>query len=156
MTVTFCGHRSVFGSEQALSEQLDEELAKIFKAASRASERLCFYCGGYGAFDRLAENAIDRLRNRFADVECEKILVTPYIGRFRSENTEQMRARYDDTAVYPSLETVPYRLAIVRRNEWMVLCSDIVIAFVQHRWGGAAATLKYAQRKGKNIIYLHG
>ena len=94
-------------------------------------------------------------RNRFADVECEKILVTPYIGRFRSENTEQMRARYDDT-VYPSLETVPYRLAIVRRNEWMVLCSDIVIAFVQHRWGGAAATLKYAQRKGKNIIYLHG
>jgi len=61
---------------------------------------------------------------------------------------------YDET-IYPPLESIPRKFAILRRNEWMVQESDIVVAYVNHGWGGAAKTLQYARRKKKRII-LYG
>ena len=66
-----------------------------------------------------------------------------------------MKALYDDV-LYPPLETTPYRLAIVKRNEWMVSQSDLVIAYVLYSWGGAARTLEYAEKRKKKIIQLDG
>ena len=57
---------------------------------------------------------------------------------------------YDDTA-YPPLESVPRRLAIIRRNEWMVDESDYIIAYVWH-YDGARNTLEIAKRKKKPIF----
>ena len=73
------------------------------------------------------------------------MLVIPYLNR---EYDEEM---YDYT-LYPSLETVPPRYAILRRNEWMVSEADVVIAYVTHGWGGAAKTLEYARRRGKKVV----
>ena len=72
-------------------------------------------------------------------------LVIPYLNR--EYNTEL----YDNTT-YPPLEDVPMKFAISRRNEWMVDQADVVVAYVTHGWGGAAATLQYAERKNKRII----
>ena len=36
----------------------------------------------------------------------------------------------------------------------MVDSADLVIAYVQYSWGGAAKTLEYAKRKKKTIINL--
>lgn len=60
-------------------------------------------------------------------------------------------SHYDNT-VYPPLESVPRRYAIPRRNCWMVDVSDVIIADVNHGWGGAAQTLQYAMSKKKTII----
>lgn len=60
-------------------------------------------------------------------------------------------SRYDSTT-YPPLEKVPPRYAIVRRNEWMVRESDVVISGVTHGWGGAAKTLDYARHRQKVIF----
>ena len=57
-----------------------------------------------------------------------------------------------DSTVYPPLETVPRRFAISHRNRWMVETSDVVVAYVLHDWGGAAATLRCAKQKKKQII----
>ena len=57
-----------------------------------------------------------------------------------------------DSTVYPPLETVPRRFAISHRNRWMVDAADVVVAYVLHDWGGAAATLRYAKRKGKVVL----
>ena len=73
------------------------------------------------------------------------ILVLAYL------NQKIDTSRYDDTT-YPPLENVPPRYAIVRRNEWMVRESDVVISGVTHGWGGAAKTLDYARRKQKIIF----
>ena len=59
-----------------------------------------------------------------------------------------------DTTVYPPLETVPKRFAISHRNRWMVKNSDIVVAYVNYGWGGAATTLRYAAVQKKEIIQL--
>ncbi|MBQ6922498.1 MAG: hypothetical protein IJQ66_05345, partial [Clostridia bacterium] len=55
--------------------------------------------------------------------------------------------------VYPPLESVPRRLAIIRKNEWMVNESDYIIAYVWH-YGGARNTLDIAKRKNKPIFNL--
>lgn len=88
-------------------------------------------------------------------VKIEKIFVTPYILPSYKERNDFMRRHYDEI-LYPPLETVPYRLAIIRRNEWMVNQAEIVIAYVRHSWGGAAQTLEYAEKRKKKIIRLDG
>lgn len=75
----------------------------------------------------------------------ESILVLPYLDREVEDDL------YDGT-IYPPLETVPKRLAIIKRNEWMVDHADVIVAYVLHDWGGANAMLRYAIRKGKEII----
>lgn len=38
-------------------------------------------------------------------------------------------------------------VAIVKRNEWMIDKSSFLIAYIDHEWGGAYRTFKYAKRK---------
>lgn len=47
-----------------------------------------------------------------------------------------MRSRYDDV-VFPPIESVLFKFAISRRNEWMIDKADVVIAYVTHSFGGA-------------------
>ena len=62
--------------------------------------------------------------------------------------------RLYDSVVYPPLEQVSLKFAISKRNEWMISQSDLVIAYVEHSFGGAYQGLHYAQRKGKRIVNL--
>ena len=151
MIVTFCGHRNL--SDNTISERLTDTITKLFLKAMTDNLPISFYCGGYGEFDRLAENVIDRVRNNFPNTRCEKIFVTPYITQSYQYRNEQMKQRFDDI-VYPPIENVPYRYAIIRRNEWMIDSADIIIAYVKYSWGGAARTLEYAKRKKKTVILI--
>ena len=141
MIVTFCGHRDVYSSEDRLRQWLKETVRELI---SRGADK--FYLGGYGAFDRLSASVVRELRTDHPDIES--VLVLAYLDRTLDELD---RATYDRTA-YPPLEKFPKRFAIVRRNEWMVDASDVVVSGVTHDWGGAYRTLKYAEKRGKEII----
>lgn len=137
MTVTFCGHSQVANSAAvaaALTKIIDDLIAE------GADE---FLLGGYGEFDTMAAVAVRNAKKNYPGIRST--LVIPYIDR------DYDPALYDGS-LYPPLETVPRRYAISKRNEWMVANSDVVVACVQHSWGGAATTLKYAERKRKQII----
>ena len=138
MTVTFGGH-----SQVANSAAVAAALAKIIDAliAEGADE---FLLGGYGEFDTMAAVAVRNAKKSHPGIRST--LVIPYIDR------DYDPALYDGS-LYPPLETVPRRYAISKRNEWMVANSDVIIAYIQHNWGGAATTLKYAEHKKKRIIY---
>lgn len=138
MNIMFCGHRQVHQTEK-----VEIWLEQIVSALLEKPEKKIFYVGGYGEFDRLAAAVLREKKKRFTDLEI--ILVLPYPDR-RTDVSGY------DAAVYPPLEKVPPRFAILRRNEWMVEHSDLVIAYVLHGWGGAARTLEYAKRKKKRII----
>ena len=137
MIVTFCGHRDVFQSDDVRAWLVDCVEKLIQEGATD------FYLGGYGSFDGIAASVVWKLKEKYPDI-CS-VLVIPYLNR----NIDT--SRYDLTT-YPPLETVPKRYAIVRRNQWMVQTADVVVAYVRHSWGGAAATLEYAKRKKKRII----
>lgn len=150
MIVTFCGHRNV-SDNAIITDRLTDAITNLFLEATTDNVPISFYCGGYGEFDRLAENVIDRVRNNFPNTRCEKIFVTPYITQSYQYRNEQMKRRFNDI-IYPPIENVPYRYAIIRRNEWMIDSADIIIAYVKYSWGGAARTLEYAKRKRKLLF----
>ena len=137
MTITFCGHSKINRTED-FSQWLDMILPSFIEGGAAT-----FYLGGYGVFDGLSASALRKQKKTYPHIEL--ILVLAYLNR------EIDASHYDDTT-YPPLEKVPPRYAIVKRNEWMVCESDVVISGVTHSWGGAAKTLEFAQRKKKVIF----
>ena len=138
MTATFCGHSKLYNQTDDFSKWLDIILPSLIEGGAAT-----FYLGGYGAFDRLAAAAVKRQKAVYPHIMS--ILVLAYL------NQETDVSLYDGTT-YPPLENVPPRYAIVRRTEWMVRESDVVISGVTHGWGGAARTLDYARRRQKIIF----
>ncbi len=137
MVITFCGHRDV-QKPQMVKAWLNEVVeGLILEGAS------CFYLGGCGQFDALAAAVVQEQKKQYPQI-CS-VLVLPYLDR-------PLDAAGYDERIYPPLENVPRRFAIVRRNEYMVDMADAVIAFVVHRFGGAYRTLCYAKRKHKRVI----
>ena len=137
MTVTFCGH-SKLNRPDSFSKWLDVILPSLIEGGAAT-----FYLGGYGDFDSLAAAAVRRQKIAYPNIEA--VLVLAYLNR------DVDTSRYDSTT-YPPLEKVPPRYAIVRRNEWMVRESDVVISGVTHGWGRAAKTLDYARHRQKVIF----
>ena len=137
MTVTFCGHSTVYPIEPVEAWLRETVASLILRGADK------FYLGGYGAFDQMAASVVWAQKTQHPYIAS--VLVLPYLDR------KVISEHYDYTA-YPPLESVPKRFAISRRNRWMVDNSDILVAYVTHEWGGAAATLEYAERKKKEII----
>ena len=142
MTVTFCGHRQIFGSERdRIKQKVYEETELLIKQG--ASE---FLLGGYGAFDCLSADVVQELKSKYPHIKS--ILVIPYINK-RTYNEDLY-----DGSEYPPIEKTPRKYAILKRNEYMVNKCDVIIAYVEVDFGGAAKTLEYARRKKKKIILI--
>ena len=145
MIITFCGH-----SNYSFGDDVKEELKNILINETRKNPACKFYLGGYGDFDGLCLRTLKDLKNDFPKIEL--IFITPYLDKNYSK-LEFAKYHYDDV-IFPPLENVPRKFAILKRNEWMVNEADLVIAYVMYSCGGAAKTLEYAKRKKKIIINL--
>lgn len=139
MTVTFCGHADENYGDNIQQKLYNEIETVINKGANK------FFLGGYGCFDRIAASAVWSLKKNYPHIQS--FLIIPYLNR--QYDTD----KYDGT-LYPPIESIPKRYAILKRNEWMIRESEIVIAYVCHSWGGAAKTLEYAVKRKKYIINL--
>lgn len=137
MIVSFVGHREV-ADEPQVRRWLEDTVQKLIQEGADT-----FYLGGYGQFDRLAADIVWKAKEQY--LQIRSYLVIPYLNR--SYDT----ALFDGT-LYPPLEQVPQQLAIIKRNEYMVNRSDVVVAYVLYSFGGAAQTLRYAEQRKKRII----
>ena len=71
------------------------------------------------------------------------------------EKKQEYNPLSDIEKIYPEgLEYTPPRFAISKRNQWMVMQSDYVIAYVEHSFGGAAQFTEYARKKHRMVINL--
>ena len=145
MIITFCGH-----SNCLFSDEEKEKLKQLLIKKIGKNPTCKFYLGGYGDFDSLCLRTLRELKKEFQDIEL--IFITPYLDKNYSK-LDFVKYHYDDV-IFPPLESVPRKFAILKRNEWMVEEADLVIAYVMYSWGGAAKTLEYANRKKKQIINL--
>ncbi len=111
--------------------------------------RWIFFLGGYGNFDKFAYDCAKKFKENHMGAKL--IFITPYI------TVTKYKKDCFDLIIYPELEKVPLRYAIVHRNKWMVDKADIVIANITHKYGGAYRMYQYAERKNKEIynIALH-
>ena len=146
MIITFCGHRDFFGNEE-LKERMTGELL----ALAGQTETLFCYSGGYGGFDRFAAHCVKEAKKKAGNIR--NILVIPYLTVSVQAQLKECEGYFDEV-IYPALENVPPKCAIIRRNEWMVDKADLLIAYVTHGWGGAARTYRYAKQKGIPTVNL--
>ena len=126
MIITFCGH-----SNFSFSDATKDELKNLLLEKIRKNPTCKFYLGGYGDFDGLCLRTLKDLKNDFPDIEL--IFITPYLDKNYSK-LEFAKNHYDDV-IFPPLENVPRKFAILKRNEWMVEEADLVIAYVKYSWG---------------------
>ena len=145
MIITFCGH-----SDFLFNDDIKEQLKNILVGEIIKNPTCKFFLGGYGDFDSLCLRTLTELKKEFQDIEL--IFITPYLDKNYSK-LEFAKNHYDDV-IFPSIESVPRKFAILKRNEWMVEQADLVIAYVKYSWGGAAKALEYAKRKKKRIINI--
>ncbi|MBR4889435.1 MAG: DUF1273 domain-containing protein [Clostridia bacterium] len=138
-TVVFIGHSECFGiDEAALTAALTQLLQEGFRV---------FLNGGMGEFDWLCARTLHRLRPAFPNIHQELIL--PYLGFSIREPA------YFDEIVFPeTLEGIPHKAAIPRRNDYMVNRAAAALCFVEHDWGGAARSLRRAERQRVRILHV--
>ena len=96
---------------------------------------------------------IPRLKAEYPGIET--VFVTPYLTVSNQRQINEL-LHFDlyDTVLYPPLERVPPRFSISKRNEWMMSQADLIIAYVDHNYGGAYKSLQVAKRKSKRIINI--
>ncbi len=148
MTITFIGHSSI-----SSSEKIKNIVKHLIRKNAFSHNKIICYLGGRGDFDELCATACRELKKERGDIEL--IYVTPYISL-----SEQSKIRYNeeqglyDSSIYPPIESTPPRFAISKRNEWMILNSDLVIAYVIRSYGGAYKSLQVAKKRNKRIINI--
>lgn len=140
MIITFCGHSDYF-----LKNDDKNKLLQVINELANGEE-VTFYLGGYGGFDLFAMQCAKTFK--VINPKSKIVFVTPYLHK--NYTNLNLKNNYDEI-IYPNLESVPLRLAIVKRNKWMVDRADIVIAYVDHKWGGAYKTYAYAIKRKKKI-----
>ncbi len=145
MIITFFGH-----SNCLFNDDIKKQLKTILGNEIIKNPSCKFYLGGYGDFDGLCLRALRELKHDFPTIEI--LFITPYLDKNYSK-LELAKYYYDDV-IFPPIESVPRKFAILKRNEWMVEQADLVIAYVKYSWGGAAKVLEYAKRKKKRIINI--
>lgn len=143
MIITFCGHGNI-DIDQSVADKIKDFLIEKIKQYPNAK----FYLGGYGCFDSLIFSILRTLKKDFPNIEL--VFISPYLDS--SYNKLQIANEIYDSTLYPPLETVPKKFAILKRNEWMVDSCDLLVAYVRYSWGGARKTLDYAIRKKKSYI----
>ncbi|MBQ8351679.1 MAG: hypothetical protein IJY20_06525 [Clostridia bacterium] len=146
MIVTFCGHAD-FSSTRQMEERLLSLLSNIIGDSSAE-----LYLSHYGAFDQFAHHCgkIYKRSHPHTDLLC----ITPYITDSYHKKYIFTRSCDYDGFIYPPIEHVPYKFAILHCNQWMVRQADFVIAYINHDWGGAYQTYRYAVKMGKSILNL--
>lgn len=111
-----------------------------------------FWIGNYGGFDRCAASAIGEVKKTYAHIKL--VLVLPYLTKAVSDNKEEYYEKYDEIVIADMSEKTPARLRVIKANEYMVDNCDFLVCNVEHSWGGAAKTMEYAERKGREIWNL--
>jgi len=148
MTITFAGH-SVIPYGNKVKETVKEQIRKHITN----TEKITCYLGGYGDFDKICACACRELKKEYTDIEI--VYVTPYISLSAQQKVKEMeRDGLYDTSMYPPIENVPPKFAILKRNEWMMTNADLVIVYINHSYGGAYQSLQVAKRKKKTIINI--
>ena len=149
MTVcTFAGHREVYQAN--IADKLDEAISRIIKN----DDCFRFLVGGMGDFDGMCSSAVRRAKRNYPNKQISLELILPYLTQELNENKSYYEISYDDVVVPIELAGVHYKSAITKRNRWMVDKSDWMIAFVYRDFGGAYTSLRYAEKKGLQIINL--
>ncbi|MBR2336379.1 MAG: hypothetical protein IKA61_00325 [Clostridia bacterium] len=141
MIVSFFGHASFSESSidmQTVLNVLEKELQ---------GQDVDFYVGNYGDFDSFSLRVARAYQQLHANSSV--VFVMPYLNNVRCNDF----AKKCDCSIYPEIEKVPLKFAIIERNKWVVQNSDLLI-FYYKTIGKTRDIYEYAISKNKRVINL--
>lgn len=148
MIISFAGHSAIEKKEKvkfAVKEQLRPIISQYIS--------ITFYLGGYGDFDEICACACRELKRDLPNIEL--VYVTPYNTLSeQAKIKELLRLKLYDSSLYPPLEGTINKFAILNRNKWMMSNADLIITYIQYKFGGAYKSVLEAQRRKKKIINI--
>lgn len=136
MTCFFIGHHN---APECLRPLLEESVERHITECGV----IHFTVGQYGAFDRMAAEALKAAKKRHPEVTLSLLL--PYHPVDRPIQTPD---GFDNTFYPPGMESVPRRGAIVRANQYMIQHSNYLITYNRGH-GNTGNLLKTAQRRAQ-------
>ena len=78
----------------------------------------------------------------------------PYMKAEFRNNEREFLDYYDDVEICEQSAKAHYKSAIKIRNRYMADRSDLIICCIQRKTGGAYKTVRYAEKKSKQIINI--
>ena len=148
-TVSFFGHRYI-DKIRIIEDKLDE----LIRSLLTDHEYVEFLVGKDGDFDQIVSSAVKRAKRNYRDDNSALVWCLPYPTAALNLNMQSYRAYYDEINVYNPDENIHPKAAHQARNRDMVDRSDLVVFYVEHEYGGAWQTMKYAVNQKKEIINL--
>ena len=143
--IAFIGHRYIEGQYR-----LEDRIEDIIREKLHTKEYVELYVGRNGDFDISVASATKRAQKALGNQNSCLVLLQPY----PMKDDEYYEDFYDEVWYPVDPKTHP-KLAITKRNQWMIDNADLLVAYVEpDRKGGALTTLKYAQKHGVEIINL--
>ena len=142
--VCFAGHRyewQCVGVEDKLKQVLEKLIQQGYTI---------FYDANHGEFDKKCASAVLELKHKYPHIKIIRILTY-----YHHEKEKYCLPVYYDDVIIPEIEELHYKQKIIKRNEWIVDNSDILVCHIEETYkSGAYRTLKYAQKQNKPIIHI--
>lgn len=146
MIITFCGHSNYISTLEDETRLLNLlEILTIEKPVD-------FYLGGHGNFDNFAFRCAKKYKDHHPNTNL--VFITPYLDKCLHERKSILEKEYNQI-IYPEIEHIPQKFAIMARNKWMIDQADYIFAYVRKHYGGAYKTLLYAHKHQKPYTNLY-
>lgn len=148
-TVSFFGHRYIdnYG-------RIEGKLATLTRKLLSTGYFIEFLVGRDGDFDQIVSSTIRAAKRAADDNNSALVWVMAYPKAEYANNAQSFEDYYDEIEVSDAASRSHFKAAIQIRNREMIDRSDLVVCFVERKFGGAFATLQYAQKQKKKVINL--
>lgn len=149
----FTGHRFISANDRKI---LRNQIRTLCVNLTEEYSVTDFITGGALGFDTLAALTILELKNEYPGIKLHLFFpCTDQCAKW-SVNAQKLwndiKLRADDYAYITDTTYVPGCMQL--RNKAMVDNAQYCIAYCTRNFGGTAATLDYAQKKGRNITVI--
>lgn len=143
-TVSFFGHRRLEHPVEA-ERALEETVRRLLREHGYVE----FLIGRDGDFDILAGAVVKRCQREFRGDNSALTWVLPYPTADFRDNQAAYEEYYDGIEIFQSKGH--YKSAFQRRNRAMIDRSDLIVCCIEHEYGAAYQSVRYAERIGKKI-----
>lgn len=142
MVCTFFGHKDT-------SSIIREPLTVLIRELINKRNVNQFYVGNQGKFDSLVYQVLKEIKKDYSQIQyCIVLAYMPL------RNNNLYKDFYECTIYPDGLEKTPAKFAILKRNEWMVKKSDIVVSYVTDKASNSYKFVEYAIKHNKEVINI--
>ena len=140
---SFFGHRFVLEKEE-----VKEQLKSLAQRLIKEEDVDVFYLGEQGAFEILSAEVLNELKPTYPFIQRIEVIC------FAEQLQRNGKIKSDGFEYLDELDRCKRKARIIKRNQWVIDNSDILVFYVNTPYGGAYQSYLYAKKKKKDIVNL--